>query len=242
MKKGFSRSLICVVEFFWLLKAPKHCQCTSTTIHKTIQHHTHTTSMYSRAPPPPDAATPRGTPTRPKACGPGCGCTSSAARQQLSNRSGWRDKLFARVISRQAATYNKLVDERKRQLLGTLVNDTSVVDVLEVGIGSGANLPFYGPARKVGVCVHGTLGTSECRNMLWVVCECVFCVCVHALPPAFAGHHPVCRGPKHSHAAVPARDVSNEQTSTDQHVVACSFKQHNFSSHCLCMCAATLFA
>jgi hypothetical protein len=94
-----------------------------------------------------------------------CGCcaTTAAAKQQLQNRKLWYDKLYASMISRQTSTYNQLLDARKKQLLAHVVDDTAVKDVLEVGMGSGANLPYYASTRKVS-CVVWLLVWQEAQQ------------------------------------------------------------------------------
>jgi hypothetical protein len=67
----------------------------------------------------------------------------------------WYDKLYARMISRSTAKYNMLLDGRKRQLLAPLLEDSSIRDVLEIGIGSGANLPYYATAREASSQISG---------------------------------------------------------------------------------------
>lgn len=64
-------------------------------------------------------------------------------------RRVWYDKFYARMISRGSARFNELLNERKKVLLGTVASDSSVKNVLEIGIGSGANLPYYATTRKV---------------------------------------------------------------------------------------------
>jgi hypothetical protein len=87
-----------------------------------------------------------------------------AAVQQLSNRSGWYDGLYARMINSQTGTYNKLLDARKRQLFTHVADNAAVQDVLEIGMGSGANLPFYAPQRKVCACCCCQMARSTRRT------------------------------------------------------------------------------
>lgn len=53
-------------------------------------------------------------------------------------RFGWYRRFHAWVLHSYAARYNAHVDARKRRLIGSLAGD-----VLEIGAGSGANLPYY---------------------------------------------------------------------------------------------------
>lgn len=51
-------------------------------------------------------------------------------------------RLTARLLAMESAAYNTAVAGRKRALLGSLAGD-----VLEIGPGSGANIPFFEPGR-----------------------------------------------------------------------------------------------
>lgn len=76
------------------------------------------------------------------------------------------------MISRQTARYNQLLDGRKKQLLSHVVDDPAVQDVLEVGIGSGANLTYYGAARKVGWNDEQSLLYWDCADFVCPKCAC----------------------------------------------------------------------
>ncbi|KAF8073250.1 METTL7A [Scenedesmus sp. PABB004] len=78
-----------------------------------------------------------------------CGCCPP----KLSSRRAWYDKLYAGLISRSAARYNQLLDGRKRALLAPVAEGEGRLDVLELGVGSGANLPYY--ARRKGLRLTG---------------------------------------------------------------------------------------
>lgn len=58
-------------------------------------------------------------------------------------RFGWYRRFHAWVLHAYADRYNALVDGRKRRLIGGLRGA-----VLEIGAGSGANLPYYDPAVR----------------------------------------------------------------------------------------------
>lgn len=55
-------------------------------------------------------------------------------------RIGWYQRLFARMLARSSQAHSALVDDQKRRLLGDLRGT-----VLEIGPGTGANLPYYAP-------------------------------------------------------------------------------------------------
>lgn len=74
------------------------------------------------------------------------------------------------MISRQTARYNQLLDARKKQLLSHVVDDPAVQDVLEVGIGSGANLPYYGAARR-DICLSAVDPNTEMLQYLTDTCK-----------------------------------------------------------------------
>lgn len=54
------------------------------------------------------------------------------------------------MISGSTTRFNQLLNDRKKALLSPVAGDSKVKDVLEIGIGSGANLGYYAAARKVG--------------------------------------------------------------------------------------------
>lgn len=53
-------------------------------------------------------------------------------------RTGWRQRLFARLNSAQAAAYDAMIAPYKRALLGGLTGT-----ILEIGAGAGENFPYY---------------------------------------------------------------------------------------------------
>lgn len=53
-------------------------------------------------------------------------------------RAGWRRRFHAWLLSKHNSKYERIVTEHKRSLLGDLHGD-----VLEIGPGGGANLPYY---------------------------------------------------------------------------------------------------
>jgi len=85
--------------------------------------------------------------------------------------------VYAGIMSRSTTRYNQLLDGRKRQLLAPLVEDSSIRDVLEIGVvGSGANLPYY-PRRQARLLllaghIHADMTPSACLVMQCVLHAC----------------------------------------------------------------------
>lgn len=62
-------------------------------------------------------------------------------------RTGWRQRLFARLNTAQAEVYDAMVAPYKRALLGGITGK-----VLEIGAGAGENFPYYAPGIQwVGI-------------------------------------------------------------------------------------------
>ncbi|GAB4518030.1 MAG: class I SAM-dependent methyltransferase [Anaerolineae bacterium] len=57
---------------------------------------------------------------------------------QESARTGWRRKLFARMYASGSDSYERLVEQRKRAFFADMQGT-----VVEIGAGTGANLPYY---------------------------------------------------------------------------------------------------
>jgi SAM-dependent methyltransferase len=55
-------------------------------------------------------------------------------------RAGWRQRFFAYMMSKSGHEYDAMVAARKRRLFGDLRGD-----VLEIGPGTGPNLPYFAP-------------------------------------------------------------------------------------------------
>ncbi|MCW5978389.1 MAG: class I SAM-dependent methyltransferase [Bryobacteraceae bacterium] len=67
--------------------------------------------------------------------------------RRTRRRDGWQHRLYAALLPRFHQRYAPLVAERKRELLGGLSGT-----VLEIGAGTGANLPYLGrDVRWIGL-------------------------------------------------------------------------------------------
>lgn len=83
-----------------------------------------------------------------KACGCSCGKPWEGC---LKGRGGWQDQLFARMMKRGAKKYNQLLDTRKKELFECIQHGSGIVDLLEVGLGTGPNFQYYNQ-NKVREC------------------------------------------------------------------------------------------
>ncbi|KAI8477253.1 MAG: S-adenosyl-L-methionine-dependent methyltransferase [Monoraphidium minutum] len=72
-----------------------------------------------------------------------CPCCGKPWAAALQGRGGWRDRVFARLMSRGAVRYNQLLGERKQALFGEIGWGEGIRDLLEVGLGTGANAKYY---------------------------------------------------------------------------------------------------
>jgi ubiquinone/menaquinone biosynthesis C-methylase UbiE len=64
--------------------------------------------------------------------------TTPHSRNLPTARNGWFCRLQAKLMAKRAPAYNQMVGDRKYILLGNLTGT-----VLEIGPGTGTNLPFY---------------------------------------------------------------------------------------------------
>jgi SAM-dependent methyltransferase len=94
----------------------------------------------------------------------GCCCTGCAARAASGmDRIAWMDKFFASVMATEMADYEAAIAPLKHRLFSRLLNDIAqdarqqdakqVAEVLEIGMGTGPNLPYY---SRDGASVHIT--------------------------------------------------------------------------------------